>query len=304
MVNKGFEVLNGPSAMSDDKLDLMFKDLVLKSKAEIKKNRYNIDFKFESKRPIFLGFMADVHLGNKGVDYASLSKHINLVNEIDNFYLYLGGDIIDNFIIEKIMEGIDASIMEVSDQWRMAEYLLKRMADKIIAVGNGNHTQWTKTKALFDNLAGIAKRIGVVYTANGALITIHLNNQEYKIHVRHSYKFGSELNRHNSHKRLYDFGPEQVDAVVLEHYHTPDSETFYRHGKKIVALNCGSYKISDSYALRCGFFTSAVGVPVICMFPDEHRLISFETIEDAVIVAKAFNEKYEQFIAEEIKAGK
>ena len=60
-------------------------------------------------------------------------------------------------------------------------------------------------------------------------------------------------------------------------------ETFWRHGKKRIALNCGTFKRLDKYAESLSCEHGNGMTPTVVLFPDKRKIVPFEYYEDAII---------------------
>ena len=66
-----------------------------------------------------------------------------------------------------------------------------------------------------------------------------------------------------------------MDVIVQEHFHEGDMETFWRHGKKRVALNCRTFKRLDKYAESLSCEHGNGMTPTIVLFSDKRKIVPF-----------------------------
>ena len=81
---------------------------------------------------------ADVHLGDKECDMKLLHERIKAVQEDDNCYCILNGDLIDNATKSSIGD-IYSNTMTPMEQMKACMGLFEPVKDKIISVAGGNH---------------------------------------------------------------------------------------------------------------------------------------------------------------------
>ena len=84
---------------------------------------------------------------------------------------------------------------------------------------------------------------------------------------------------------LNDAGP--CDVAALGHKHFPDMQMLDRMDQKVVYLRSGSYKKYDEFGQKIGGYSGKKSVPCVVLFPDTHKVVPFQELEDAIIYLKA-----------------
>lgn len=263
------ETIAQQSPDPDKLLDLM-KQLQAEQRKLISINR-DVHVQINTEHPIGIVFTADWHIGSEGTDYQQLERDIELIHSNPYLYAYVGGDAIDNFILQKMIAASRSQLVTPPVQWYLFEQFLQKMNGSILAVGAGNHDNWSVQMAAIDRVADIAKRLNVVYTGQGGMLNLTVGSQTYKIFRRHKFRYNSSLNILNSVKRMYDMGPDSWDVGVIEHWHVGGAEIFMKHGRNRVAIVVGTYKVFDQWAVDMGFYGSQVMNPVVVFWPNEFR---------------------------------
>jgi hypothetical protein len=235
--------------------------------------------------------MSDWHIGAEGCDIRRLKYDLDLICNHPRVYAALGGDLADNFILDKMASASQASDAQVKVQWRLARYLLRPLLDSnsLLWVGSGNHDQWTQKVAHFDPVLDALKDVQVQYTGSSfqseaGYVDLRVGSQTYTFFRKHRpSRFNSSFNRtHWLKQTLRGFLPREWDIGVVEHLHDMAIETFTYRRKKRIAICTGSYKIEDSYALVGGYYDGGYGVPCVLLSPRERQLIAFDNIKDAL----------------------
>lgn len=241
-----------------------------------------------AEKPIGLVFLSDVHIGGRGTDHARLRRDIETIANTDGLYVYWGGDSMDNFILGgKMMAASREQIAQPDIQWVLFEYILKKIAHKIVAIGTGNHEAWSEAIAGIDGVSQLADKLNLVYTKHGGVLDLQVGRESYRIMRRHRFPYESNLNLTHAIKRMYDMGPVSFDVGVLEDRHQPALESFTRHpwdrgGRDIVALRPGTYKINDAYAASQGYYHGMIANPVLIFHPNTWRIDTFKHMEPGI----------------------
>jgi hypothetical protein len=240
---------------------------------------------------IIVANMSDWHIGAGGCDIRRLKSDIDLICGHPRVYAALGGDLADNFNLEKMASAAQASDLQIAEQWRLARYLLRPLleSNSLLWVGSGNHDQWTQKVAHFDPVLDALKDVQTQYTGNSyqseaGYVDLRVGAQVYTFFRKHRpSRFNSSFNRtHWLKQTLRGFIPREWDVGVVEHLHDAAIETFTYRRKKRIAICCGSYKIEDSYALVGGYYDGGYGVPCVMLSPHERQMIAFDSIRDAL----------------------
>lgn len=136
---------------------------------------------------------------------------------------------------------------------------------------------------LIEEFAEAAKAINLWH---GGKLNIKIGDQNYKIFARHKYKNESSMNTTNAQRSmLNDAGP--CDICALAHKHFPDLQMLDRMGDKVIYLRSGSYKKYDEFGQRIGGYSAIKAIPSVIIYPNEHKLVPFQELEDAVTFLKA-----------------
>ena len=245
-------------------------------------NSSELKVNIDSKVPILVVFSADWHLGDIGTDYESFDKDMNTIRDTKNLYVYLGGDFFDNFIKFESMADGALNQEPILLQRHLTHEALKMIRSKILAIGTSCHMYWTKKQVGFDDIKEWAKGLKVLYTGHGGLLNLKVGQQVYTIFRRHKYRFNSQYSPLHSAKQLLRMGVTDAEVLVLEHWHVPGKEEFYWADKKRVALRPGTYKEYDEFALEHGFYGARKACPAVILFPDEHKILAFLDMYDAI----------------------
>jgi hypothetical protein len=236
--------------------------------------------KITTDKPIGVVFLSDMHIGSSGTDHVQLRKHIDMIADTPGLYVFLGGDAVDNFILSSLIHASRTDVVRPMVQYRLLEYILHKIKDKVIAVGDGNHTSWTKQLADVDMLGEITKGWPVVYTGNGGIVELIVGEVPYRIYRQHKGRFNSAFNLTHTVKRAWEFSPDDFDIGIGEHMHQPSVEPFTRHSQRKVAICTGTYKVYDEWALANGMYGADIGTPLVILYPNEKRIIVPEFMDD------------------------
>ena len=240
----------------------------------------------DAKSPIGVAFIADQHLGSYYVDYDKAEADAKLVADTPNMYAIFGGDSIDNFIKLAISSAMLESTAPPAEQLKLLEYYLSMFKGKILAMVSGNHELWMKEMTSFDIYKHILKVVPT-YEPFAAKIDLYVGLIEYKIMIRHKYRFNSSFNLTHTVKRMYDMCDYPFDIGVICHHHQATYEPFSKHGQTRWAVRTGTYKITDEFASKIGFPPpNNKIVPTAILYPDEKKIEMVGSIEAAAKLIK------------------
>jgi hypothetical protein len=206
--------------------------------------------------PVCVVFSADWHLGSDGTNYARLEDELGLIVDTPGMYAGFVGDMVDNFIIGKLLGLRMATSFHVTEEWAMARYALEMIAPKLLFAVGGNHDAWTTKAAGIDYLADMVKQVAAVpYDADDLTVDLHVGRTCYTIRARHKWRLNSMLNPTHGIEQASRFDKGRpFDVGVGAHTHASGlSREFNNGGRTGLAVLCGAYKREDDFARQMGF---------------------------------------------------
>lgn len=208
--------------------------------------------------------ISDCHIGHKDCMINELKKVIKYIEENDNVYCTLGGDIIDNAVLTGKNLGIYDADMTPMKSIEYAVELFRPIKDKILGVVSGNHEyrseKVTDTNPLY--LLCCELQIQEVYRDAVAIIKVNVGkrnstNQCYTILLHHG-KGTSKSSIDKDREFMLNFSG--VDICVTGHTHQGRVAKFgtYEVNKscnrvsyrKISVVVTNSFLKDADYALR------------------------------------------------------
>lgn len=235
---------------------------------------------------IGLVWMADLHLGDDGVDYQRLENETILIRDTPNMYSMLGGDATNNFIYKAMTQIRNGANFSIPNEFGMLSYWLDLSYSKLIAVLAGNHDNW------FSKLTGIdyfreqvAKMSpAVLYDQDEIVFTLVVGGWERIVKARHKWRGFSQYNNTHAIQKSTKFG-NPFHIGLGAHLHsggfTQQFDIAEDGGRvEAYALLAGAYKIYDGYARACGYEETnpytAVGIIVD---GERHTMTGYTNLE-------------------------
>ena len=180
------------------------------------KNEYNIwqenaHVKVHTPYPYyFMTPLSDIHLGAQGTDYDALGKYVDTIKRL-GIGTVLVGDIVDFFNPKKIPDGMLGDILTPDQQMVMARSFIDEIAPNCVAIVGGNHDGFI---AGFDLYRYIAEDKKIPLMAAGGVLTLGVNDQEYRIGLYHKIgKYNSSLNVTHAGLQAHRMAHDDLDAV-------------------------------------------------------------------------------------------
>lgn len=236
--------------------------------------------------PIAVSFISDQHIApGTPVDFRRMRQDAELIAETPNLYAILGGDGVDNHI--KIRPAALAARSQPHEQWELFEYYLSIFAHKVIVLISGNHDAWTDQIAGIDMVSKIAASQKLCYAPAEAFVTATVGGIQYRIAVRHQYRYNSSFNQGHTVKQWWRMGEMDWDIGCICHHHEAHVEPFTAHGLQRWGCRPGSYQITSSYSRQFGFNSAVPTCPTFILFPAERRIQGFWDVRDAVGTLKS-----------------
>lgn len=255
-----------------------------KAKADIARANTKGQFKVTLDSDVIgVSFISDQHIGpGTPVDFERMRLDAELIAATPGLYAILGGDLCDNHV--KHRSAIMAARSQPSDQWRLAEYYLNILAEKIAVVVSGNHDDWTDEIAGISVLEMVCRAQRVCYAPDEAFIDLGCGDITYRLAMRHQFGLNSRFNQTHAVKQWQRLGDYQFDIGCVGHHHEACMEQGLYRAQPCIYIRPGSYQITSSYSRRFGYNRSIPTCPTVLLYPNERRMVGYWDVREAAEV--------------------
>lgn len=240
--------------------------------------------------PVGIVFVADNHIGNEGVDYDRMFNEAEIIASTPNLYVMQVGDLIDNFIVGKLMKVRMHTTISIPEEWALAKWYLDLLGPRLLGVCGGNHDAWTSAMSGIDVLRSTVASIrpGLLYNPDELQVTVDVAGKQWPILVRHKWQYNSVLNPTHGIERAFERNQAKPFLLgVGAHTHVSGLvRQFNAGGRTGTAVLCGSYKIYDNYAQQLGAPTPNGSTAVTIIFHPDHGLVGYDNLTLASEVLK------------------
>lgn len=252
--------------------------LVKKAHENIDTKQTEVTVRIDDDKAVAIALTSDWHIGCIGTDYQRLEEDLKLIKDTEGLYVVGLGDYKDNYIRNSPPGGQFRQIINPAMQDTLVFYYMSMVQGKVLALVRGCHDNWDYRNSGKDFIEALCEEVNAANLWHGGALKIKLGNQEYLFRLRHKYKYQSSLNLENAMRRLIEFqGPADVAAEA--HLHNPYVMTRRIGEKETILIRTGSYKVFDDYAQQLGGFKGIIGVPVVILWPDRHKLLAIPDLE-------------------------
>jgi len=229
--------------------------------------------------PIGIAIRGDWHLGSESTDYETFKAHLDLIDTTPDLYTAELGDLIDGYVKPNMPTGHHEAMVRVRFQRHLVWDACKRLSGRVLCTVSGQHDHWGVHQADFDPVEWVSHDIEVPYLGHGGLLTLHVGEQTYTMHIRHKGRFRSSANITHGIKQHWRF-VEDADIGCHADMHIPAIEHVHWKGEHRLAIRPGSYKPTDDYAQAGDFGTSPAVMPCLILWPDRKRMQAWWTLEE------------------------
>lgn len=240
-----------------------------------------VNIAIKTQEPIILCFSGDWHIGGDGTDHTALQNHLRLIRETPHCYVLLMGDYCDNFQPRGTPPATGDQVIPAGPQLRLAAHFFAYVAEKVLGFIEGNHDNWTWKLVGFSYVQAAAERLTKPYLRHGGTVNLKVGNTEYRIAIRHDFRFKSALNSTNSQRQMFHF-TGGADIVALGHLHFGEIHHKEIAGRETIWLRNGTFKVDDDFAYQIGVGKGQPVMPAVVLYPTLKKMIPFRRLEDAV----------------------
>lgn len=208
-----------------------------------------------SHGPVALVWVADLHIGGSGVDYPRMFDEAEIIADTPGMYLGLVGDLVDSFIIGKLLQVRMGTRLNITDEWVLLRKYLEIVKDKILVSVGGNHDYWHTALSGIDYLADVMSSISssAIYDQDDARVTVKIGDVEWPGRIRHKWRGSSIYNDTHGIERASKWDQDFLWGVGAHDHASGLGRQFNNAGRTGLAMKCGSYKRVDKHARKSGF---------------------------------------------------
>lgn len=243
------------------------------------KKRQTIRF---SHGPACLFFCGDQHIGNAGSDVDRMYREQEIMLDTPAGYVWQMGDVVDNFIVGRLIEQNMKPSTPIWEQWELAQDYLAGFEDRLVAYCGGNHGAWTmKASGGIDYRKEVCPD-GILYDGDEVQATIKVGTKTVRVWSRHKWRGSSIYNQTHGQERAARFADPAYDVYVGAHRHTGAvTREFIHEGQRKLAIQLGAYKMYDDYARAMGFPGSDGSTAAALIIHDDGSIFGMGHIERA-----------------------
>lgn len=253
-----------------------------------------VNIEIATNKWIGVAIVGDLHIGNMATDYKTMLYHRDLMAKTPNLYVMLNGDYCDNFLPTSHPDGMFEALFPPAVQKNIAKDYVDAIKEKVLVIVSGDHEAFGIKASDFDLSEYLSKHGDAAYLGNGGIVYLKVGNVEYKINIRHRYKYSSAENATSTVKKLFE-KCGGFDVGVTGHNHVAAMEEAVKEGadgyKKRLFIRSGTYKTSDRYGKLLGFSQSDIGVPVVLFNPKTRDIRGFSEITEGIEYLSYLNGK-------------
>lgn len=271
----------GPGDYEPDEEDVYRRALEQwQGRAQLEQRRRDQRISF-AHGPAALVFVGDQHLGNSGTDIARLFAEAEAIASITGARVVLMGDLVDNFILDKMHRLRLETRFSIPDEWALLRRYLRILAPRLVAVVAGNHDLWTKHLGGFDYFREVVDLLapGVIYATYDARILLQVGATEFPGRIRHHWRGQSIYNPTHGIERAALFDHDFVWGVGAHTHRCGVARGFALDGASGLAVLVGSYKRHDDYAEAGGFPTHNDATAIGVAFDESGGMVGFESLD-------------------------
>jgi len=227
-----------------------------------------------SKEPIIILPVGDLHIGHVAVDIYELIANWREFLKAENIFLVLMGDYVEWFILSADVFGIFEQILSPDMQMRFFEKMLAVAPERILcamASRGHQHDAQASSQVGYSIMANTFEKYGIPCLGNMGRLNIKLNGIEYKGALAHHSRFHSYHNRNHSAHQLMTVEFQGVDFAITAHKHTMAMQEQWFGGKLEHTIVCPTYKIKKKDRYSKKFWNSPTFLRHYCLvlYPDK-----------------------------------
>jgi hypothetical protein len=247
----------------------------------------------DTSKPIGLVFSGDWHLGDAGLDYKKWSQDLETVMDNPSLFLVDLGDDRNNVRSFRDLSAVLGQVMSPQEQGLMMRGVVDELTEKnkLLCKVDGNHDVEFDERLFGDAIQYyLLENMKAPRFRNKGLMFLEVGDEVYTIYVFHKTRFRSIYRAAHGAWREWQFG-YPADIVAGGHDHVPAFEMLPNYtmardvgqtfGGLTFLIKVGTYQDSK-YGWKYFHNGGRPETITVVLWPDEHRMQGFLSIQDAV----------------------
>ena len=243
--------------------------------------------------PIALANVADLHLGDSGVDYPRIDEELRVIADTPGMFAVGVGDWLNQMIVGRLLDARKNERLNIQDEWVLVRRFLAIIAPKLLVMVLGNHDNWLEALtgiSYFEReLAGL--KPSVLYDTDDARIVVKVGEWEVPVRVRHKWRGNSIYNATHGIERAAKWDHDFLIGMGAHTHESGIARGFNIDGETGMALMAGTYKRDDTYARQMGFARPNASTSVAVVINERrHSLTGFDDLQTCADYLEALYE--------------
>lgn len=241
--------------------------------------------------------LADMHLGSAGINYPKIIKDVQAIRDTEGVYVFLLGDIVDNFILKSFLHiNLDRQIT-IPQEWVLLEICLSPIIDKILAVCAGNHDLWIEKLAGIDYFRDMLAQLNTkaLYDPYELIFDLTVGKKTVRTKIRHKWRGSSQYNDTHGIEKDGKWN-KGFELGIGAHIHRGAliRDTIINE-EPALAVMAGTYKEEDEYKREHGFYGgTSQAAPLIVVDGVEKQVCGFRDLQAGLKYFSLLRDYYEQ----------
>jgi len=260
-------------------INVMEKVKEMKSSASYSQNFANIEI--DTKEPILVVNLADLHIGASGTDYKMLVKLTDEILNTPNLYVALNGDLLETAINLRNVKEVTGQLIDPEAQMDFLATWLHEIKHKVLWAVWDNHTVMREEKvtgfSMYKKIIG--KEKAIIYSDGICHIDLKVGDETYKIVSSHRFTGRSLLNPTHGQQRQMRFESPDREIAMSGDSHKVGFSWYYDGNIERVAMNSGTLHTNSGYAKRHFSLFTIAKFPCIELYPDEHLFVPYQSVK-------------------------
>lgn len=227
--------------------------------------------------------MSDTHLGSKFCNMKQIYDDLSEVLKYNNVFIVFVGDLID-YGPSGPRDLIFDQQVGFKTQKEIAMSLASDFGHRFIALTAGCHSYFSGTGDLIEEEFA-KKSMNGIFLQGGGLLNLKVGEHNYGLFMSHKTKSKTRMNPSLGMMRINEQDLD-FDIGIEAHRHIPNINVSIRRQKTVTVINCGTYKLLDTYGNKSGFVQELMTIPGFYVSKDSKTIIPFINWKDGLKLVK------------------
>jgi hypothetical protein len=233
----------------------------------------------DGSSPVAIMVLSDMHIGSMGTDYDLFVQLTDVILQHPNLFVAIVGDEVEWAVRLRSVAEVCAQVLDPQLQLEFITSWLDEILPKVIFATWSNHSTDRSEQMIGTCPVKNILAARVPFFSGIGHAELIVGEQTYWVAVSHRFKGVTQADSTAGCKRYMRLEWTKAEIAIQGDCHRAGVSVYNEGNRNLVAISSGTLNVHSGYAARNFSLFTSTAFPIIQLFPNEHMVIPYYTIE-------------------------